>query len=100
MNAEAQVYDVSRVVQLEEQGQITLPIEWQRELALNVGDNLTLIKLNGYFLLAPRRLVVPEMADAIARLVIEEGLTSGDLLAGLREERELLYKEQYANVAP
>jgi len=99
MSVETQVSGASYVIKLEKQGRITLPTEWQQELALNTGDNLTLVKLNGCFLLAPRRLVVPEMADTIARLTVEKGLTLGDLLAGLQEERERLYEEQYANVA-
>ncbi len=89
-----------RTVKLQGQGRITLPAEWRQELALSPGDDFTLIKLNGYFLLAPRRLVVPEMADTIARLAAERGVTLSDLLAGLREERALLYEERYANATP
>jgi hypothetical protein len=46
------------------------------------------VDLDGLFVLTPMVPMVPELAREIERLRIEAGLTTEDLLAGLREQRE------------
>ena len=82
-------------VRLSGEGQITLPSELREELAVAEGDFLSLVRVNSYVLLFPKRLVVPEMADKIAQLAEEKGLTLDDLLAGLDDVADQLYQERY-----
>ncbi len=83
------------IVQLSGEGEIPLPKELRDELAVTEGDLFSLVKINSYLLLVPKRLVVPEMTDKIAQVAEEEGVTLDDLLAGLDEVAEQLYQERY-----
>jgi len=83
------------VLRLSGEGQITLPEELREELAITEGDLFSLVRINSYLLLFPKRLVVPEMADKIAELAEAKGITLDDLLAGLNEVGEKLYRERY-----
>ncbi|MFQ5857544.1 MAG: AbrB/MazE/SpoVT family DNA-binding domain-containing protein [Anaerolineae bacterium] len=83
------------IVRLSGDGQITLPEELREELAVTEGDLFSLVRINSYLLLFPKRLVVPEMADKIAELAETKGVTLDDLLAGLDEVGEQLYRERY-----
>lgn len=83
------------IVRLSEDGQIKLPEDLRRELAMAGGDLLSLVRIDSFLLLSPKRLVVPEMADQIAQLAKEKGLTLDELLSGLDEVGEQLYQERY-----
>lgn len=83
------------IVRLSEDGQIELPEDLRRELAVTGGDLLSLVRIDSFLLLYPKRLVVPEMADKIAQLAEAKGLTLDDLLADLDEVGEQLYQERY-----
>ncbi len=83
------------IVRLSEDGQIELPEDLRRELAVTSGDLLSLVRIDSFLLLYPKRLVVPEMADKIARLAAEKGVTLDNLLSGLDEVGEQLYQERY-----
>jgi hypothetical protein len=43
--------------------------------------------------------MVPELAREIERLRLEAGLSTDELLVGLREQRERYYAERYAESA-
>ncbi len=49
-------------------------------------------------LFLPKQLVVSEIAAALSRLMAEEGITLADLLAGLDEEGDKLFKERYGHL--
>lgn len=83
------------IVRLSEDGQIRLPEDLRRELAVTGGDLLSLMRIDSFLLLYPKRLVVPEMADKIAQLAEEKGLSLDDLLSGLDEVGEQLFQERY-----
>jgi hypothetical protein len=46
----------------------------------------------------PKRLVVPEIAAHLSRIMAEEDVTLDDLLVGLDEEGEKLFKERYGHL--
>jgi bifunctional DNA-binding transcriptional regulator/antitoxin component of YhaV-PrlF toxin-antitoxin module len=83
------------ILQLRDRGQITLPIKVRKALGLGKGDIFTLVQFDSFLLLTPRQLVVPRMADTIARLAEEKGLTLNDLLTGLEEVKVALFEEKY-----
>ena len=45
-------------------------------------------------MLIPRQPQVPRLADKIAGLMEEEGVSLADLLQGLKEEREAIWRER------
>lgn len=83
------------IVRLSEGGQIKLPEELRRELAVTEGDLLSLVRIDSFLLVYPKPLVIPEMADKIAQLAEAKGLTLDDLLTSLDEVGEQLYRERY-----
>lgn len=61
---------------------------------MGVGD---VLDLDGVFVLSPRASVVPELAAEIERLRLEAGLSTEDLLASLRAERERATRQRYGD---
>lgn len=83
-------------IQVRKRGVVTLPAELRRKYDIQEGDTFGLIDLDGIFVLTPMVPMVPELAREIERLRLEAGLSTEELLEGLREERERYYQEIYA----
>jgi len=82
-------------VQVRQRGTLTLPAELRAKYGIKEGDTYYLVDLEGIFVLTPMTPLVPELAREIERLRLEAGLSTAELLAGLREQRE-----QYRPGAP
>ena len=80
-------------VQVRQRGILTLPPEWQDKF--NIGDAFRLVELDGVYVLTPIQPRVPELAREIEQARIEAGLSTKELLVGLREQRERYYHERY-----
>ena len=74
-------------VQLRDRGVLTLPKAFRERYGLVPGDALRVLDLDGVFVLTPLVPMVPELAREIERLCLEAGLSTEDLLDGLRRER-------------
>ena len=83
------------VVQVRERGQFTIPARIRREMGIREGDVFSLIRLGETLIATRKRLVAPEVAEAIEALMEEEGITLEDLLEGLEEERRRYAREKY-----
>lgn len=83
------------VIQLRQRGIITLPAKLRARYNLETGDTLTMIDLDGVFVLASKVSIVPKLVAEIERLRKKEGLSVEDLLTGLEEQRQLYYREKY-----
>jgi AbrB family looped-hinge helix DNA binding protein len=83
-------------VQVRKRGVVTLPAELRQKYDIQEGDTFRLVDLDGIFVLTPMVPMVPELAREIERLRLEAGLSTEELLEGLREERERYYEETYA----
>ena len=83
------------VVQVRERGQFTIPAEIRRQMGIEEGDVFSLIQLGDTLIATRKKLVTPEIARAIEALMQEEGVTLGDLLDGLHEQRKTYVREKY-----
>lgn len=83
------------VVQVRERGQFTIPAEIRREMGIQDGDLFTLIRLGDTLVATRKRLVAPQIAQAIEALMQEAGVTLEDLLEDLEEQREAYNREKY-----
>lgn len=81
-------------VQVRDRGVFTLPAEIREKYGIQPGDTFRLVDLDGIFVLTPMVPMVPELAREIERARLEAGLTTDDLLRGLREQRERYHGEQ------
>ena len=86
-------------VRLRERGQLTLPQRVRRELAVEDGDVLNLVQIDDLLVLGKRESLLPKLADEFASIMREEGVSLADLLQGLEEEREQIWRERQANHA-
>lgn len=81
-------------IRLRSRGQITLPQIVRDRLDVTDGDVLTLVEVGDLLFLSLRPLQVPRLADKLADLLDESGLTLADLLQGLQAERIALMHER------
>ena len=82
-------------VQVRDRGVFTLPVEIREKYGIKPGDTFRLVDLDGIFVLTPMVAMVPELAHEIEKARVAAGLSTDDLLRGLREQRERYHREQY-----
>ncbi len=82
-------------LQVRKRGVVTLPIELREKYDIQEGDTFRLVDLDGVFVLTRMASLVPELAQEIERLRLEAGLTTEELLDGLREQRQRYHTETY-----
>ena len=87
---------MSATVQVRDRGVITLPADLRSKYDIQSGDTFRVVDLDGLFVFTPMVPLVPELAREIEKARIEAGLSTEDLLASLREQRERYYQETYA----
>jgi AbrB family looped-hinge helix DNA binding protein len=75
-------------VRVRNRGQITLPRSVRTSLAVDAGDTLNLIQIGDVVLLSLRQAQIPRLAQEFTTQMQEEGVSLGDLLHGLHEERK------------
>lgn len=82
-------------IRVAKRGTITLPKVLREKYQINEGDCLTLLNLDGVFVLSRGRSQVDELADQIGDALREQGESLESMLAVLREERARVIAEQY-----
>ena len=90
---------MNATVQVRKRGVLTLPSELRERYAIKEGDTFRIVDLDGIFVLTPMVPLVPELAREIEQYRIEAGLSTEDVLRGLREQREKYHREQYGDDA-
>ena len=73
---------------LARRGSVTLPKSLRDAYKLQPGDELTLLDLEGVFVLSPRRSEVDVLAERIASALLSEGETLEGMLGALRDCRK------------
>jgi len=84
----------TKVLQIRARGTLTLPARLRERYALEDGDPLTLVDLDGLILLVPKVGVVEKLAGEIERLSTEAGLSVDELVSGVGEERATYYAQR------
>ncbi len=81
-------------VRMRDRGQVTIPRDVRDKLKAGEGDMLTLLQIDDFMLLTPRQPRVPVLAEQFAAEMEKAGVSLADLLSGLVEEREAIYRER------
>jgi AbrB family looped-hinge helix DNA binding protein len=89
---------VTYEINVDAKGNLTLPVELREALGLQAGDTLRVLQTEDHLLLIPRRLLLPEFADYLGKLLAEKGLTVDDLLASGEEIRDEIFRERYGDL--
>ena len=82
-------------IKVAKRGTITLPKALRDRYQIRVGDSLTLLDLDGVFVLSLGRSKVDELADKVGYALREQGESLESMLVVLREERARVFAEQY-----
>ncbi|NJN99024.1 MAG: AbrB/MazE/SpoVT family DNA-binding domain-containing protein [Anaerolineales bacterium] len=90
LNIEIKTYPI----RLRERGQITVPQAVREHLAMAEGDVLTLLQVGEVVLLTPKQPQVPQLADKIATMMEQEGVSLADLLVDLAGQRQAIWHER------
>ena len=75
-------------VYVREGGTLTLPRELREQYRLDDGEALTLLDVDGVFVLSPKSTIVPKLAAEIERIRVEAGITLDELIEATRQDRE------------
>ena len=89
----------SYIVRLRERGQLTLPQAVRRELAVDEGDVLTLVQIDDLAVFARRPSLLPKLSQEFTAIMKEDGVSLADLLQGLEQERDEIWRERQAEHA-
>ncbi len=88
---------VTRTVVVGKYEPIAIPEEFRAILGLDEGGAYTVVQLDTFLLLYPKRLVSLEALEGMRQVFEEEGVTLDDLLEGLDEVRQEIYDERYGD---
>jgi len=73
---------------------LTLPKALREKYGIEPGDQLTLLDLDGVFVLMLERSQIDKLADRIGEALRARGESMESMLQTLREERERVFAEQ------
>jgi AbrB family looped-hinge helix DNA binding protein len=82
-------------IRVAKRGTITLPKTLRDRYQIKEGDSLTLLDLDGVFVLSRGRSKVDELADKVGYALREQGESLESMLTVLREERARVFAERY-----
>lgn len=83
------------IAEIKSRGQLTIPKKIRDMSHLEEGQVVSIIPLGDSVIITPKRLELDEARRQIRKIVKASGVSPEELLAGLKEEREKLYKETY-----
>ena len=81
--------------EIKARGQLTIPKKIREAGNLEEGEVVSIIPLGDTLIITPRRLGLEEARREIRKILKASGVSIQDLLKGLEEEREILFKELY-----
>ena len=83
------------VAEIKSRGQLTIPKKIREMSQLEEGQLVSIIPVGDSLIITPKRLELDEARRQLKKILKDSGLTVEDLLSGLKEEREGLYRESY-----
>ncbi len=85
----------SVVREIKARGQLTIPKKIREASRLEAGRLVSIIPVGDSIIITPNRLELDEARSEIKRILRDSGLSADEVLEGLKEERDALYKESY-----
>lgn len=85
----------TQVTRMQERGQVTVPIEFRKDMGLEKGDLIAFEKVEQGLLLRPQEVVAMETLDLIGDALEKRGITLEELINDGREIRSKLIEEEY-----
>ncbi|HTR45154.1 MAG TPA: AbrB/MazE/SpoVT family DNA-binding domain-containing protein [Thermodesulfovibrionales bacterium] len=83
------------IAEIKSRGQLTIPKKIRESSHLEEGQVVTIIPVGDSVIITPKRLEIDEARRQVRKIMKASGLSEKELLEGLKEEREALYREAY-----
>jgi len=83
------------VAEIKARGQLTIPKKIREKSHMEEGDVVSILPVGDSLIITPKRLELDEARRQLKRLLKTSNLTIEELVEGLKEERENLFKETY-----
>jgi AbrB family looped-hinge helix DNA binding protein len=90
----------TKLVRVQENGQITLPASIRKRLGLKKGDLVVVAETPDGVLITPQALLALRDLDRMGTALREQGVTLEDWLESGRQIREELSREKYGGASP
>ena len=84
---------------LGEKGQLTVPKEYRRSMALDAGAPIAVVQIGNALLLIPEQARFRDLCDRVARAFSSRGMTAAEVVSTLPEARERVYARLYPDLA-
>jgi AbrB family looped-hinge helix DNA binding protein len=85
-----------KIYTLQENGQVTLPIEWRKRYGLKKGDVITFQETEDGLLISPREAQIMKLLDEIGEALKQKGISLEEMIESGRDIRQEIYNEKYA----
>ena len=85
----------SATTEIKSRGQLTIPKKIREMVHLEEGQTVSIIPIGDSVIVSPKRLELDEARREIRRIAKQAGYSLDELIAGLKEEREDLFREVY-----
>jgi len=85
-----------KVYTIQDNGQVTLPIEFRKKYNLKKGDVIVFKETEEGLVISPREALAMKLLDEIGDALKEKGYTLEQMIEDGRKIREEIYQEQYA----
>jgi antitoxin PrlF len=82
---------------IQENGQVTLPIEFRRKYGLKRGDVVVFKETEDGLLISPREALAMKLLDELGEALEERGIDLDELIESGREIRQEIYQEKYTH---
>lgn len=83
------------VAEIKSRGQLTIPKKIREASHFEEGEKISIIPVGNSIILTPKRLELDDARKQLRKILKDSGVSVEELLSGLKEEREHLYKERY-----
>jgi AbrB family looped-hinge helix DNA binding protein len=80
---------------MQDNGQVTLPIEFRRKLGLKKGDVVVFKETEDGLMISTRETLAMNLLDEIGEALQEKGISLEDLIESGRSIRQEIYDEKY-----
>jgi AbrB family looped-hinge helix DNA binding protein len=85
----------SKLVRIQEKGQVTLPAAIRKRLGLKKGDLVAVVATPDGVLITPQEVMASKALAQIGAILREQGLSLEELIEAGRDGRDELMREQY-----
>jgi antitoxin PrlF len=85
----------SKLVRIQEKGQVTIPTEIRKKLGLKRGDLVAVMETPDGVFITPQQVVAAKAFDRIGDILKEQGLSLEEVISSGREVRTDLLQETY-----